>query len=100
MELLNNGITIKDKVEGVLTGKSFCFTGTQVLKRAVLENIVLEKGGIVKNTCSKGTTYLVIADPNSTSTKATAAKKLGVTLITGEEFMQMAGENIEDYLEE
>ena len=99
MDLLDAGITIKEKVEGVLSGKSFCFTGSQPIKRQILENIVVEKGGIVKNTCGKGTSYLVIADVNSTTSKAVSAKKLGVSLISGEDFLKMAGIDINDYID-
>jgi NAD-dependent DNA ligase len=36
-------------------------------------------------------TYLVIADPSSTSSKAMAAKKLGVVLISEQQLVDMIG---------
>lgn len=90
-EMLAAKITIKEKVEGVLTGKSVCFTGKSNLKRAELENLAKEAGGSVKKSVGKGLTYLVLADPNSTSTKAKAARKNGTTCLSEEDFLQMVG---------
>lgn len=89
LKLLENGVTIKDKIEGALTGKSVCFTGTMKTKRPVLEKMVVEAGGDVKSSVGKGLTYLVIADTNSTSSKAVNARKFGTTLISEEEFLDM-----------
>ena len=58
-------------------------------KRPVLEKMAADAGGDVKSSVGKGLTYLVIADPNSTSSKAAAARKLGTTLISEEEFLDM-----------
>ena len=87
--LLNNGIKIKDKVIGVLTNKSLCFTGTMVNKRPMLEQKVIDAGGTIKSSVGKGLSYLVIADVNSTSSKAQSARKLGTTLISEEQFLEM-----------
>ncbi len=88
--LLSNGVKIKEKVIGSLTGKSFCFTGAMSTKRPVLEQMVADAGGNTKSSVGKGLTYLVIADPNSTSSKAVAARKLGTVLITEDDFIKMA----------
>lgn len=87
--LLMNGVKIKEKVIGSLTGKSFCFTGSMVNKRPVLEKMVSDAGGTVKNSVGKGLNYLVIADVNSTSSKAVAARKLGTSLISEDDFLKM-----------
>lgn len=89
LAILDNGVTIKAKVEGNLTGKSVCFTGAMKNKRPLLEKMAAEAGGDVKSSVGKGLTYLVIADPNSTSSKAQTARKLGTTLISEEEFLDM-----------
>ena len=57
--------------------------------RAELESKVSANGGTVASV-SKNLDYLVIADPSSTSSKAVKARKLGVTLISEDEFMGMA----------
>ena len=85
------GIKIKPRVQGSLSGKSFCFTGKMVNKRPLLEKRAKEAGGQIKNSVGKGLTYLVIADPNSTSTKAKAARKNGTVCISEEDFLAMVG---------
>lgn len=89
LEILENGVKIKVRVHGALTGKSVCFTGTMTNKRPMLEKMAADAGGDVKSSVGKGLTYLVIADPNSTSSKATAARKLGTKLISEDEFLDL-----------
>lgn len=89
LQILTNGVKIKDKIIGRLTGKSICFTGAMKNKRPMLEKMAADAGGNVKNSVGKGLTYLVIADPNSTSSKAEAARKLGTALISEDEFLDM-----------
>ena len=87
--LLDNGLKLKDKVMGKLTGKSFVFTGAMEHKRAVLEQMVVDNGGTVKSSVGKGTIYLVINDLNSASSKAVNARKLGTKLVSEDEFLGM-----------
>jgi DNA ligase (NAD+) len=89
LNILNNGVVIKGRVDGVLSGKSVCFTGSMNTKRPVLEKMAAEAGGDVKGSVGKGLTYLVIADPASTSSKAVAARKLGTKLISEDEFLDL-----------
>jgi DNA ligase (NAD+) len=89
LQLLDNGVKIKAKVVGKLTGKSICFTGAMKNKRSVLEKMAADEGADVKSSVGKGLTYLVIADPNSTSSKAVAARKLGTTLISEDDFLNI-----------
>lgn len=84
----------EEKVESSsnsLNGKSFCFTGAMKNKRKDLEAKVIDFGGIVHDGIKKNplTDYLVIADINSTSSKAVAARKLGVLLISEDNFLEM-----------
>ena len=58
-------------------------------KRPVLEKMAAEAGADVKQSVGKGLTYLVIADPNSTSSKAVAARKFGTTLISEDAFLDL-----------
>jgi DNA ligase (NAD+) len=89
LRLLENGVIIKDKIIGKLTGKSVCFTGKSENKRSVLEKMAADAGADVKSSVGKGLTYLIIADPNSSSSKAQAARKMGTTLISEDEFLDM-----------
>jgi DNA ligase (NAD+) len=88
--ILKAGVTIKARVKGSLTNKSFCFTGSMENPRGVLQQMVEAAGGEVKKSVGKDLNYLVIADPNSTSSKAQAAKKNGTKLISEDEFLKMA----------
>jgi DNA ligase (NAD+) len=89
LDLLKVGVSIKKKVEGKLSNKSICFTGSMVNKRPVLEKMAADAGADVKNSVSKGLNILVIADPNSTSSKAVTARKLGTTLLSEEDFLKL-----------
>lgn len=71
---------------GVLKGLSFCFTGAMAYKRPVLEKLVTDNGGSVKGV-SRGLSYLVQADENSTSTKSKKARELGTKIISPETFI-------------
>ena len=77
---------------GSLTGKSFCFTGAMEYKRKDLQDMVTAQGGTNLDSVTKNLTYLVIADPNSTSGKAKKARELGITLISPEQFLEMVNE--------
>lgn len=89
-QLLDNGVKVKGKTMGSLTGKSFCLTGTMVNKRADLEKMIEDAGGSIKGTVGKGLSFLVIADPeNSTTTKAEKARKLGTALISEDDLLEM-----------
>lgn len=89
IRLLDNGVKIKDRTVGALTGKSICFTGAMKNKRPVLEKMAADSGADVKSSVGKGLTYLVIADPSSTSSKAVAARKFGTVLIDEDQFLDI-----------
>jgi DNA ligase (NAD+) len=89
LALLDNGVKIKDKIIGTMTGKSVCFTGSMKNKRPILEKMAAEAGADVKSAVGRGLTYLVIADPASTSSKAQAARKFGTNLISEDEFLDL-----------
>lgn len=78
-------VEVKD---GKLSGISCCFTGAMDYKRSDLEKMVVDNGGTVSSV-RVGLTYLVQADPSSTSSKSVKAKKLGIKIITPEEFLEL-----------
>ena len=51
--------------------------------------IVEKNGGVVHESCKKDTNFLVMADKNSTSSKAEKARKNGTTMLSEEEFIEM-----------
>lgn len=94
MKQLNKFVSIEEEKEEVaksnkLGKKSFCFTGAASRPRKELQALVKENDGIVADGVKKGLDYLVIADPNSTSSKAVKARQLGITLISEDEFINM-----------
>lgn len=91
--ILKAGVTIKERAKGTFTGKSFAVTGSTNTARGAIQKMIEEAGGEFKKSVGKGTTYLIIADPNSTSSKATAARGLGIKLISEEEFLEMIKKN-------
>jgi len=80
--LLANGVEIKAKAVGNLTGKSFCFTG---IRDKAFETEIQDAGGTIKSSVGKSLTYLVAKDPKSTSGKAQKARDLGVQVLSLEE---------------
>lgn len=74
------------KKQGHLTGKTFVFTG---FRSKELEDKIVEAGGTMGSSVSSKTTYLVTAEPNSTSGKAVKARDLGVTVIGQDELKAM-----------
>ena len=80
-KLMSNGITIK-KNDGHLNGISFCMTG---FRDSALQEAIESKGGTIKSSVSKGLTYLIVLDTNSTSSKAEKARSYGTKIINVDE---------------
>lgn len=89
--ILDTGVKIKTQAKGVLSGKSLCITGKTRYKRAELAAMAEAAGALVKKSVSKGVTYLVLADPNSTTAKAKAARKNGTECISEDHLLEMLG---------
>ena len=105
--LLDAGIEIEPPSErpagnesdasGPLAGKSYCFTGAvQTMNEATgkrwtrkeLQEIVRAHGGKVASDVSQGLDFLVMADPNSTSSKAKKARSHGTAILSEEDFLR------------
>ena len=97
MEKTLKFVTIKNATQkkvvagGSLNGKSFCFTGAASRPRKELWELVEKNGGIVHESMKKDTDFLVLADPNSTSSKAQKARKQGTNLLSEDDFVKMCG---------
>jgi len=89
LKLLINGVFIKSKIVGKLTGKSFCFSGTTTNKRSVLEKMASDAGASVKSSVGKGLSYLVTNDLNTGSSKIIKAKSLNIKCISEEEYLNL-----------
>jgi len=73
----------------ILNGKKFAFTGKLSKPRKFYEQILNQRGDILTDTINEELYGLVIADINSTSSKAQKAKKLGIKLLSEEEFLKL-----------
>lgn len=105
-DLLDVGISIKEKktkeVDGMgneFTGKKVVFTGAiqatdengDRYTRKRLQQMVLESGGECPSSLAKDTDFLVVADPNSNSAKLQKARKYGTDVISEKQFFQIIG---------
>lgn len=81
-----------------LAGKTFVITGnvTHFANRKELKELIERMGGKVTGSVTGNTSYLINNDSMSHSTKNKTAAKLGVPVITEEEFITLAG--LEDML--
>ncbi|MCR5171517.1 MAG: NAD-dependent DNA ligase LigA [Treponema sp.] len=86
----NSIIELEKPSEGVLSGKSFCFTGElRTLKRSDAEAMVKKLGGTCKSSVTKDLSFLVTNDTSSGSSKNAKAAKLGIPIVNEEEFLAM-----------
>ena len=79
----------KENIKQTLDGITVCITGKLHLykNRAALQAEIEAMGGKVSSSVSKNTNYLINNDNTSTSSKNLTAKKLGVNIITEQEFV-------------
>lgn len=67
-------------------GMKICFSG---VRDKTLESEITSQGGEVVNGVSKNTTHLIVADINSSSSKTSKAKSLGIPILTIEAFKEL-----------
>lgn len=75
--------------EDRLHGASFCFTGKITNTRDFYKQLVEMFGGEFHTSVTSKTTYLVMGDKNSKSTKADKARAAGTILLDEREFMEL-----------
>ncbi|MGN0328311.1 MAG: NAD-dependent DNA ligase LigA [Lachnospira sp.] len=77
----------------ILEGKTFVITGNvnHFPNRNALKSLIESMGGKVTGSVTGNTSYLINNDAMSNSTKNKTASKLGVPVITEEEFLEIAG---------
>ena len=68
---------------------SFAITGSLSRPRKEIENQITSLGGKVVSAVSKNTDYLITGETESNSSKFASAKKLGVKIITEEQFNKL-----------
>jgi DNA ligase (NAD+) len=101
MKLQEAGLKIAEKEEvkvvsgGKLNDRRICITGDTVIVRKTLIAMIEENGGSFEKSVSKACTHLLIADPNSTSSKAKKARANGTKLISEQDFLDMIDSDID-----
>ena len=91
-DLLDSGIILEEKeeIDGVLKGLKFVLTGSlPTLKRGEATLLIEQNGGEVASSVSK-TVDIVLAGEDAGS-KLQKAEKLGIKIISEEEFLSMIG---------
>ena len=88
-EYLNIPEVEEREQKNILNNKKFVITGSlnHFKNRTGLKNIIENNGGKVSSTVSSNTDYLINNNVNSTSSKNATAKKLGIPIITEQEFL-------------
>lgn len=91
---LANLMNFKDRQDtkdggGAFYGETICFTGKSPKPRSEMSDLAKSAGASVSNTVNNNTTILVIADINSTSSKAVKARNLGIKLMSPESFLEL-----------
>jgi DNA ligase (NAD+) len=82
-------LEVKSPGSGPLAGKSFCITGATSKPRKAVQKMIMDAGGVAKDSVGVGLTYLVTNDSDTSSKKMQNAKKLGVEVITEAQLYQM-----------
>lgn len=81
---------VADTSGGAFEGKSFVLTGTlPTMKRSEASKIIEENGGKVVSSVSKKTDYVLAGE--AAGSKLDKANKLGITVISEQEFLDMLG---------
>lgn len=73
----------------ILQGKTVCFTGGNTASRSYWKKLVEICGGTNVSGVSQNTSFLVMADKNSDSTKAQMAARYGTQRMSYKEFQDM-----------
>jgi NAD-dependent DNA ligase len=74
--------------ENIVEGKTICFTGKMPKKRSYYEKIASQNKYTPVDKVNKGLNTLVVADLSSTSSKAQKAHKLGVSVVSLDEWLK------------
>jgi len=80
------------EASGPLVEKSFCITGSLSKNKKLVGADIEAAGGEMKSSVGKGLSFLIQADPSSTSAKTKKAEKYGTKVISEEQLYEMIGE--------
>jgi DNA ligase (NAD+) len=91
IEILNIEKTPEKEIKESVNGKTFVITGSleHFENRNALKELIESSGGKVTGSVSAKTDYLINNDSKSSSTKNKQAQKLGIPIITENEFLTL-----------
>ena len=85
---LNFTLSKKEKISMLLDGASFVLTGTlSSMSREKAKEIILTNGGVIHTTVNKNTGFVISGE--NPGSKYTKAQKLGIKLLSENEFLKM-----------
>jgi DNA ligase (NAD+) len=95
-KMLANGVTVMAFEKPVTSDnalKTICISGKlpSGKKKSDYESPLLSRGFQLVDDVAKGLSFLVLADPNSTSSKSQKAQKLGVAVISEDALIELIG---------
>jgi DNA ligase (NAD+) len=93
IETLASYMDFENQIETklVFKGDVICFTGKSPKTRPEMIALAESAGASVSSSVNSNTTILIIADTNSTSSKAVKARKIGIKLMSPEDFLNKIG---------
>ena len=80
---------IETIVGSKILGLKFCITGTLSMKRADLQKMIKDAGGIIVSSVTKNTNYVISNDEESSSSKFKKAKALEIPILNETNFKKM-----------
>lgn len=84
-------LDIRGPGSGPLSGKSFCITGATSKPRKAVQKLIMDAGGIVKDSVGAGLSFLVTNETDTTSKKMQNARKYGTEVISEARLYEMMG---------
>jgi DNA ligase (NAD+) len=82
-------LEIKKISGGPLQGKSVCITGDLSKPRKTVQKMIMDAGGTIQTSVSKGTTYLVTNETDTSSKKMKSARKNGTIVISEQQLLDL-----------
>lgn len=94
VDIEEGNVIPENQLATAATGKTFVFTGSLMsMTRDTAKNLVKQAGGVVSNSVTKNTDYLV-TNESSGSSKYVTAEKLGVKIIDEPTFLDLINTKI------
>ncbi len=90
IESILSQVTVKQTSSSTkLKGLSICITGSLSQPRKDIEKLIVDNGGKLSSNVSSNTSYLVINDTSSNSSKFITANKLGIPIISEQKLLNL-----------